>query len=244
MKKLISLLLAVIMLVSLAVPAFASSKSKLETNEVTGERYEEFTSFYFSDIHGVHYIFVGQNFMIETNGNKAEHYEIYGGDDEYYTKVYAKEGSGFYITRVEARVSSYPKHYGDVGVTAGTKRETWGVDYYDIVHVDDIDSNEFAFSGGTEYVRFDMIRVYYGCAGEHTWDENGKCEICGMPKCKVTGEHNAVLTCSYCGEKLSEGGTASTISEGNMVIVCTAAALAVGLGGGYFLGNKKKKEKA
>ncbi len=246
MKKIISLLLAMLMLISLAVPAFASSKSKLGTEEYTGERYEEFTSFYFSDIHGFNYIFVGQNFMIETNKNNATLMEIYGGERNY-IKVYTKEDKNFIITRIEARVSAYPKYYGEVGITAGTKREEGGVGYDDIVHVDNINVNEFAFAGGEEYVGFDMIRVYYECAGEHTWDENDKCEICGICKCKVTGEHKAVLVCSLCGEELCEevssyeGGIASTVSGGNITIIACMASAAAGMAVMFLIMRKKKE---
>ncbi len=246
MKKIISLLLAMLMLISLAVPAFASSKSKLGTEEYTGEHYEEFTSF-FRDIYDSENVFVGRNFIIETSKIYGTKTEVFGGGGGHYTKIYPKDGSSFYITRVEASVSSYARDYGKVGVTAGNKRETEGVGYYDIVHVDDIDSNEFAFSGGEEYVGFDMIRVYYECAGEHTWDENDKCEICGICKCKVTGEHKAVLACSLCGEELSEGvssyegGIASTVSGGNITIIACMASAAAGMAVMFLIMRKKKE---
>ena len=252
MKKFTSLLLTAVLLAAMltvfAVPASAASKSKFGTDYVTGELYEEFTFFYFSDIPGVNYIFVGQNFMIETNKHAAGTNEIFGGDKKYYTKVYPKEGSDFYITRVEARITSYPKDYGYVGVTAGTKFETWVLYYNDIVHVDNINSKEFAFAGGTDYVGFDMVRVYYECAGEHAWDENDKCEICGIPKCKVTGEHNAVLVCSDCGKKLSEevipsqNAPGSTLSGGYPEIVFAVGGLAVGFVVAMLIFRKKKSK--
>ena len=49
-----------------------------------------------------------------------------------------------------------------------------------------------------------------------------------------------------CGEAYLWGdtGTGSMLSEGNLVIICTVAALVIGLGGGFFLGTKKKKKTA
>ncbi len=244
MKKIIGLLLAMLMLISLAVPAFASPKSKLGTNEDTGEHYEEFSYFSFSSKGS--FIFTGQNFVIESNKHDALDFTIRGGNNNYYVKVYPKEDKNFIITRVEANVASYANDYGKVGVTAGTNRENHGVGEDDIVHVDNINVNEFAFANGEGYVGFDMVRVYYECAGEHTWDENDKCEICGICKCKVTGEHKAVLACSLCGEELSEeelssiNGVSSVISDGNISIMVGIVCLAVGLGGGYFIGKKKE----
>lgn len=251
MKKIASLLLTAVLLAAMltvfAVPASATSNSRLGTDEVTGEYYEEIYYFYFSDILDVNYIFVGQNFMIEANKNDAALVQIYGGN-EIYTKVYPKEDKNLIITRVEARVTAYLKYYGEVGVTAGTKREKYGVAKNDIVHVDNINSKEFAFAGGTGYVGFDMIRVYYECAGEHAWDENDKCEICGIPKCKVNGEHNAVLVCSDCGKKLSEevipsqNAPGSTLSVGYPEIVFAVGGLAVGFVVAMLIFRKKKSK--
>ena len=96
----------------------------------------------------------------------------------------------------------------------------------------------------------------------HSFDENNVC-VCGLTKCEVEGHayekgvctvcgdecknefHNGVYVCPDClmefdptqGNPLVSG---STLSEGNMTIIFTIAALAIGLCGGFVIGRKKK----
>ena len=151
MKKIISLLLALIMLVSLAVPAFAYCTHKY--NEKTGEHSEEFG---FTDgFTGNTYY--GHNINLETNKHDGD---VYAGGKTY-TKIYVKEGKDFYITRVEARVSCYPGAYAGLVAEPGTKRNVGNVTYDSIVGIDNINSTEFMLSGGDWNVGFDKMVVYY-----------------------------------------------------------------------------------
>ena len=277
------------MLMALAVSAFAASE--LKTDPDTGEPYEEFT-FNFGDIGPFVRGGEGELFGYETNF--ISYTECTGGSNGRYLKLYPKAGKNIIITRVEANVSAYGNYYGGVGVTAGTKREEGKVPNNSIVHIDGINSDNFAFEGGTEHVYIDMLRVYYKCAehefgndgycsicgkpscdiaGEHTWDSNDQCEVCGIHKCTLNGEHEwgedgrcekcwvfkcevtgthdsvrLIKECAYCGEKLSEeiipaenNMTGTTFGGGNIAVIAGAVCLAVGVGGGYLLGSKKKK---
>ena len=81
--------------------------------------------------------------------------------------------------------------------------------------------------------------------------ENGFCKFCGEP-CHHESEPTKTVVsaekvcCSDCGETLSFSeitapeNTGSTLSDGNMTIIFTIAALAIGLCGGFVLGKKKK----
>ncbi len=158
------------MLVSLGVPAFAESTSELKTDAETGELYEEFTF----DFGGNGDIITvgGKNFDITTN--KYFKNEVCGGGKNVFTNITAKK-TDLYITRVEARVT-YGANYSKVCVTIGQRREK--NDFYNgIVHVDNINSPSFEFSHGSEWVSFDLIRVYY--KEDHMWSNDGKCKLCG-----------------------------------------------------------------
>ena len=150
MKKIISLLLAVVMLVSLAVPAFAIYFYHYD--EKTGEHYEEI---WFDVSSGP--TFPGKNISITSNKYGGE---VFAGGGKY-TKIYVKEGKDFYITHVEAKVSSYPFAYAGLGVEPGTKRDVGNVTWDSIVYIDNINSTELMLSGGNNDVGFSKMVVYY-----------------------------------------------------------------------------------
>ena len=84
-----------------------------------------------------------------------------------------------------------------------------------------------------------------GCeVGEfkHAW-KDGVCTICGL---ECTNEfHNGIHVCPDCGMEFDPAqgnllASGSAISEGNMTIVCTVAAAVVFGLGGFLLGKKKK----
>ena len=152
MKKIISLLLAIVMLVSLAIPAFALHFYNYD--EKTGVYSEEFSfgSSMKSDTYS------GTNVSLVSN--KHSGYDVYVGNCGS-VRIYVNGDKNFYITRVEARVSSYPSAYADVEVNPGTKCDVGNVTYDSIVCIDDINSNMFELSGGIDAVGFDKIIIYY-----------------------------------------------------------------------------------
>ena len=152
MKKIISLLLALIMLVSLAVPAFALHFYNYD--EKTGEYSEEFS--FGSSMKNDTYS--GTNVSLVSN--KYSGYDVYVGNRGS-VRIYVNGDKNFYITYVEARVSSYPDAYADVEVNPGTKRDVGNVTYHSIVCIDDINSNMFELSGGIDAVGFDKIIIHY-----------------------------------------------------------------------------------
>ena len=76
-----------------------------------------------------------------------------------------------------------------------------------------------------------------GAACEHIW-QDGKCTVCEY----VCPHHGSI--CALCGEErlLPENGDiGSVLSEGSLAIITAIAGIVIGLGGGFFLGRKKKK---
>ena len=77
---------------------------------------------------------------------------------------------------------------------------------------------------------------------KHAW-KDGVCTICGL---ECTNEfHNGIHVCPDCGMEFdpTQGNplvSGSTLSDGNMTIIFTIAALAIGLCGGFVIGRKKK----
>ncbi len=70
---------------------------------------------------------------------------------------------------------------------------------------------------------------------EHKWDTaTGKCTVCELV-CTHGGDK-----CDICGKELVNLNTGSALSEGNMAIIIGIVALVIGLGGGFFIGRKKK----
>ncbi len=218
MKRFFSVVLTIIMAMSLCVPAFA-----VERDPKTDELYETFTFDF--DLAGWQITTVEtENFMLETCVPAWT--AVCGGDENYYTNIWVKEGKKATITRIEARVLGYEYQYAGVGVTAGTKRENTNVKKGTWVHVDDINSSEFSFNGGTGHSEFDIIKVYYTCdehywgndgycelcgaficdTDGHTWKDDGYCKYCGVFKCDVTGEHTWDDNghCEYCEKFLCD----------------------------------------
>ena len=229
MKKLISLLLALVMLISLAVPAFAVDEpteiGPNETNEI----------------------------RIPNKGNY-----IINEDCDVKTIMSSDDNSTLTIAKgVTVKVTEYLFNSGSINVlgtliiAGAAYAENTGT--INVVGTLSITDDAYAENSGT-------VRVC-GCTGgklEGTIDNSGhgtvttydghyyvdsKCFACGY-ECTHEG-----VKCNTCGKNLSqkaissEGGIASTISEGNISVIVGIACLAVGIGGGYLLG-KKKKEKA
>ena len=152
MKKLLSLLLALVMLISLAVPAFASCEYNY--NEKTGEHSEMFG--FTSGFKGNTYY--GRNINLVANNHSSGALLV---GDKYYANFYVQEDKNYYITRVEAKISSYPGGYAGLAVEPGTKRDVGNVTWDTVVYIDDINSTEFSFLSGDGYVAFYPVTVYY-----------------------------------------------------------------------------------
>ena len=87
---------------------------------------------------------------------------------------------------------------------------------------------------------------------------NGKCSVCGRYACEAKGiahtfKNGKCTTCGYvcqndfhngvcpeCG-MVASASVGSVFSGGSLTVICTVAALAVGIVGGFFLGRWKKK---
>ena len=103
------------------------------------------------------------------------------------------------------------------------------------------------------------ICSFCGFACTHDWNAaTGKCTVCEYEcrhndgytagKCNICQQeckHGNTFTktfCSDCGEEVKNTTPAvgSALSEGNMAIIIGIVALVIGLGGGFFIGRKKK----
>ncbi len=200
MKKLISLLLALVMLLSLGVTAFA-----IEKDPETGELYE---TFIFEDYHldpsvvnrsGIGATISGDIFTIKGNYVDANGYVLYGGSKNIYIRITPNEGKNVTITRIEARLFD-DGWFGDIGISSGVKNPNSGlVAAGTMVEVQKVNSQEFAFEGGLAFCYFDLIKVYYTC-NEHIWNEDNHCEVCDITKCEYEGHsYDKNNTCINCG---------------------------------------------
>lgn len=82
-----------------------------------------------------------------------------GGTNDKWLKIRTLNGET--ITRIEARVGSWGKDYGNVGVSRGLKQPDGAVYDGTTVSVTNINSSEFSFSGGSDWVYFTEIKVFY-----------------------------------------------------------------------------------
>ena len=248
MKKLISLLLAVVMLVSLAVPAFAVD----EPTEIGPGKNNDIG------------ITNKGNYIINED---CEVISIMASYDNFtltiakgvtvkVTKALYNNGSinvlGTLIIADEATAdnSGTINVRGTLSITDAAKAESRGT--INVVGTLIITDAAYAKNTGT-------VRVC-GCTGgklEGTIDNSGlgtvttcdghyyvdgKCFACGY-ECTHEG-----VKCNTCGKKFSqkaissEGGIASTISEGNMTIATGIAGFAVGMAVMFVIMRKKKAE--
>ena len=144
MKKFISLILAVLMLLGvLPLSAMAEEEEPYEVIKFNGNTSAE-----------------SENFLLSCKSANSNGWD--GGTDFYYLTISAKSSSKYIIKRIEATVGPYyGKFYPRVGVKPGTKRENRTVYEGDTVHIDDIHSPTFSFAGGSDFIYFKDITVYY-----------------------------------------------------------------------------------
>ncbi len=210
MKKVVSLLLALVLMVGLLSTAVFAEE---------GEDY---------DVIRFEKVLTKQSdnglFTLTANSSDDDGWFCDGSDTLTITAA-----KGLTITRIEAEISYHYYSYGEVGVSGTAFKEKYPEKDGDTVTVSNINSSEFSFTGGTEYIQLKDITVYY--TGTHTHDYQP-----------------TVYTCQSCGKEapagyvpeVPGGSTASTLSQGNMTIVVGVACAAVFGFGGFLLGKKKK----
>ena len=187
MKKFISIILALVMLMALAVPAMAETYG-------TGN-YDEITAYDRTEISGDIVINDGKTLKFENNSN-----------------LYIQPGSSLTGTNVILSLSG-SGHTVNIAHKDSSK--------IDLTFSSSTDADAFAQilkNSKTTYERIDN-RIIAPCSHKNTVQ---------------------ATICVNCGEILNSHA-GSTISEGNITVVCTVAALVVGLLGGFVLGRKKQK---
>ncbi len=152
------------------------------------------------------YEFIGDFF--EITAKYADEVGIYGGGSYYSITIEAKSPDVI-ITRVDAVVTDSGSYYDEVGISTGRKVQTGKVRSGSTVNVLGIDSNSFAFAGGTDGCYFGDITVYYTvCDHDFSVTDNGdgthtvECSLCGK---KTTEKHSITLNCTYYDEGTHTG---------------------------------------
>ena len=143
------------------------------------------------------YSFTGRNFKITAMW--AMDSGIFGGNAANPVKIEPLDPS-LIITEVDAVVSTLGNDYGDVGISSGEKREKGRVDNGSTVHVTDVNANTFSFEGGSNWVGFSDITVYYSesATAMHAFDytDNGDgthSQICSLCNSYGTPAQTEVL---------------------------------------------------
>ena len=159
---------------------------------------------------------------------------------------------GLTITRIEAEIGYYAKNYDGIGVSGNaSKQPIFEKNGVKIAPITNINSSEFSISSGTYGIQLKNITVCFIGPHTHSYGEDNICAICGRTKCDVNGHNYQPVTvyyCQTCGEEapadyvpeVPGGSTASTLSQGNVAIICSVAGVALGLVGGLLIGKKRK----
>ncbi len=266
MKKLISILLAILLLVSVLPMAAFAEEELTDTLEFVNSK-----------------TVTSKSGLFTLTTNRVDNDGWFGGS--HYDLTIRAEEDALLIKSIEAEIGWYSHLYGGVGVSGtAVKEEPYPTEDGQTVTVSNINSLEFSFAGGSYPVQFKDITVHYtkhshsfdennmcvcgarGCdGGQHVFD-NGICVIChyfdetkhthifddnnvcacGVKGCDI-GEHSYKYTCEFCGEEAPENdtpeGAASTASiffHGNLAIITAIAGLAVGVAGTLLITKKKK----
>ena len=246
MKKLISLLLALVMLVSLAVPAFA-------VDEPTEIGPNENNAIYISN--KGNYI-INEDCEVETIMSSYDNFTLTiakGVTVKVTTALFNKGPINVLGTLIIADTATVD-NTGTINVV-GTLSITDAIDLNNSGTINVLGT--LSITDAINANNYGTVRVC-GCTGGKiegtinypggtvtTYDGHyyvdGKCFACGY-ECTHEG-----VKCNTCGKNFSqkaissEGGIASTISEGNVSVIVGIACAAVFGIGGYLLGSKKKK---
>ncbi len=220
MKKIISLMLALIILVAMLSTVTFADEEMSDTftfEQVTSKTSEKG-------------LFTLNTDYVDKDGWSAGSYHPFA--------IIAAEG--LIITRIEAEIGYYEKNYGKIGVSGGaTKQPMFEKDGIKMASITNINSSKLSIKGD-EPIQFKNITVYYN---SHSYGEDNICSVCGKTRCEIEG-HDYDYICHYCGGEAPEGyvpdnDTASVLSDGNMTIVCSVAAAAFGFLAAMFIFKKK-----
>ena len=227
MKKLISLLLALVMLISLAVPAFAVDEpTEIGPNESNA----------ISIINKGNYI-INEDCEVISIMSSYDNFTltIAKGVTVKVTTALFNKGSINVLGTLIITDTDTANNSGTINVV-GTLSITGAatVDNYGTVRVYGCTGGKL--EGTIDNSGFGTVTTYDG----HYYVD-GKCFACGY-ECTHEG-----VKCNTCGKNFSqkaissEGGTASTLSEGNMTIATGIAGFAVGMAVMFVIMKKNKK---
>ena len=219
-KRIVSIIFAVIMIVGMlplsAIPAFAEEEEKSDVIRFGLTNPKESDNRLFA--------------LATTYSNEGG---WYGGGGYTLTINAAK---GLIITRIEAEISNHYDYYSEVGVSGDAVKENYPEKDGDTVTVSNINSSKFSFTGGSNYIQFKNVTVYYTCTHsivengickrchyvdesthEHIFDDNRNC-ACGKTKCEA-GEHDLENGfCKFCD--FFDESTHEHIFDDNNVCAC------------------------
>ena len=222
MKKIVSIILAALMLCALCAPAFAEDAQK----EYVPDGNISLNGPSFTGNYIIKGEYVVSDFLLGTISAKNVTLTIAKGAKVTVTNSFINYGTiNVCGTLIFPNTVSMKLNYGTVRVfgCGGGKLEG-SFDDKSTVNT----YNEHNFSNG-------KCECGYEC--EHKWDANtGKCTVCELV-CAHGGDK-----CDICGKELVNLNTGSALSEGNMIIICSVATLVIGLCGGFIIGTKKKKK--
>ena len=146
-RKLLNIILAALMVVGMmpfaAVPAFAEEPEYLSETIAFNNS---------STAESEHFTLTGG--MFTGDG-------WFGGSSGHNITIAPKNSELLLIRNIEAVVAANGSDYGEVGISAGTKRETGSVEDGITVHIDGVDALSFSFAGGKYYAKFKDITVFY-----------------------------------------------------------------------------------
>lgn len=267
MKKIISMLLALFMLVGfLSMPAFAE---EIEMTDVI--EFEEVLTKQSNNGHftlSANKLFYSDGWLCNNNN----------------TITICAVDNQIIITSIEAVIGQYPWHYDCLVVSKGVKQEYDNLKIGDTVTVTNINEPTFSFTSDVPNNNvFQNINVHYkehthsfgddgkcSCGKmkceveDHSYGKDNVCVYCGVTKCDVEGHsyekgvctrcghecenefHNGVYACPDCDMEFdpsvrNPAKIGSVFAGGSLtIIVGVAAAVLFGVGG-FFLGIMKKK---
>ena len=213
MKKLISILLAILLLMSI-LPMAAFAEEDVSTDTIGFVDSLTATS---------------ENGFFTLTADAIDHQDGWNGGGRYTLTIRAKN-EAIIIKSIEAEIGFYYQYYDKVGVSGTAVKEDTPSKNHETVTVSNINSSEFSFTGGDDFALFKNITIHF-CIAAH----------------KHSYVPTTVYVCDICGTEAPEdyvpevsgGNTASTLSEGNVTVLCSVGCLAIGFLVAMFIFKKK-----